>query len=87
MDNANREQVSHQVGTRSMNGNTIIKLRICLSSVISLSTIICAGVLIYTGHDIPVMWWTIAIIAVGGVAGGDILTNYLSRGKPDGQQH
>ena len=69
------------------NGQRIIVLRIIASAVISLTTICGATWLMDRGVDIPTAFWIISTLAVGGVAGADIITAVLhakKEGKADG---
>jgi len=65
------------MGATMSNGNRIIVLRILASTVISLAALICAAWLMEKGIELPSAFWMIAVLAVGGVAGADIVTAIL----------
>jgi hypothetical protein len=60
-----------------MNGNRIVLLRILASTIIGLTAMIIAGWLMHDGIAVPTAWWIIATLAVGGVAGADVVTAVL----------
>lgn len=69
------------------NGQRIIVLRVLASSLISLTAILAATWLMEKGILIPTAFWIIATLAVGGVAGADVVTAILHTkqgGSPDG---
>jgi len=56
------------------NGNRITLVRIVASAIISLVTITWAGLLLQSSCVIPTAFWTVAIVAVGGVTGADVVS-------------
>ena len=62
------------------NGN-ITKFRIVASGVIGLVSIVGGVFLIYTEHEVPSMFWYIAIGALSGVVGLDLLTSMIKAAR------
>ena len=58
------------------NGN-ITKFRIIASGIIGLVSIIAGSVLLYYNHEVPNLYWYIALGALGGVVGMDLIASVI----------
>jgi len=59
------------------NGNLTI-FRVLASFVIGITTVAGAIWLLHEGVDIPFEYWTVAMVAIGGVVGIDVIAAVLS---------
>lgn len=59
----------------------ITKFRIISSGIIGLVAIIAGSLLLYFGVEVPQLFWYIAIGALGGVVGVDLLTSVVKSVK------
>ena len=74
------ERISDEFKKLDVNGvqnNNITKFRIVASGLIGLVAIVGGTFLIYTGHEVPQLFWYIAIGALSGVVGLDLLTSVI----------
>ena len=62
------------------NGN-ITKFRIIASGLIGILTIIGGIFLLYSGIVVPNLFWYLAVAAVGGVVGADVLASVIKKYK------
>ena len=63
-----------------MNGN-ITKFRIIASGLIGVLTIGGGIFLLYSGVEVPNLFWYLAVAAVGGVVGADVLASVIKKYK------
>lgn len=61
------------MGANVQNGNVISIIRIVLCAMICLASLGLGAWLMTRGIELPVAWWGIAAIGIGGVAGADVL--------------
>ena len=62
-------------------------IRILASAAISLIAIVCGAWLLAIGREIPVAWWGVSGLAVGGVVGADVITTYLTKESAHANGH
>jgi len=62
------------------NGN-ITKFRIIASGLIGILTIGGGIFLLYSGVEVPNLFWYLAVAAVGGVVGADVMASLISKAK------
>lgn len=62
------------------NGN-ITKFRIIASGLIGVLTIGGGIFLLYSGVEVPNLFWYLAVAAVGGVVGADVMASIISKVK------
>lgn len=67
------------MGSSMQNGKVITTIRIVASTLISLTALIAAAVLLYHGIVVPAPWWLIATLAVGGVTGAEVISALVQK--------
>jgi hypothetical protein len=61
-----------------MRNDKVIRLiRVLASTAIGLTALVAAALLLYHGIVVPAPWWLIAVLAVGGVTGADVIAAVL----------
>ncbi|MCK5307168.1 MAG: hypothetical protein KAJ73_01020 [Zetaproteobacteria bacterium] len=70
-----------KLNTNGVQNGNITKFRIIASGLIGLLTIGGGIFLLYSGVEVPTMFWYLAVAAVGGVVGVDVLVSIFNKGK------
>ena len=69
-----------------MHNDKVIRLiRVLGSTVISVTALIAAAILLDHNIIVPAPWWLIATLAVGGVTGADVIAAALESRRAGGQ--
>lgn len=71
-----------KLNTNGVQNGNISKFRIIASGLIGLVTIVAGSVLLYHQINVPDLYWYIAIGALGGVVGIDLLASIIKGVKP-----
>ena len=66
-----------KITTNGVQNGNITKFRIIASGVIGLITIIAGSALLYFGVEVPQLFWYIALGALGGVVGMDLIASVI----------
>lgn len=61
------------------NQNRIVIIRIIASTVLGLVALAGGGILAWSGIEVPAMWWMLALLAIGGVVGAEVVTAVMRR--------
>ncbi len=78
------DRISDQFRKLNANGVTngnITKFRIIASGIIGVLTVGGGIFLLYSGVEVPTMFWYLAVASVGGVVGVDVLVSIFNKGK------
>ncbi|GAH91344.1 unnamed protein product [marine sediment metagenome] len=61
------------------NHNRIVIIRIVASTLLGLVALAGGAALALRGIEVPAMWWALAILAVGGVVGAEVVSAVMRR--------
>ncbi|GAH98166.1 unnamed protein product [marine sediment metagenome] len=61
------------------NHNRIVIIRIVASTLLGLMALGGGAALASRGIEVPAMWWVVAVLAVGGVVGAEVVSAVMRR--------